>query len=94
MRRLLHKLRLAWLSRLSRLTWMRLPLLLLKHSSLWMSSRHHRLLDIYHLKSLRWLLRLLRLWYGDRRPTYDWPRTWNLWNRWRHNRLWLLSWYC
>ena len=103
LRGLLYKLRLARLSRLSWLTglaWVRLPLLLLllKHSSLGMTPGHHRgLLDIYHLKPLRGLLRLLdlRLRYWDPwgYPADHWGSrlTWYLWNRGRHYGLLLGS---
>ena len=67
LRGLLHELGLARLTWLTWLTGMELALLLLKHGCL-VTPRHHRLLDIYHLKSLRsWLLRLLdlRLGHGD-----------------------------
>ena len=88
LRGLLKKLRLARLSWLTRLNWVRLPLLLLlKHGSLRMTSGHHRgLLDIYHLKPLRRLLRLLdlrlRYWYSWG-STHHWGSrlTWNLRNR-------------
>ena len=94
LRGLLHELRLA---RLTWLTGMELALLLLlKHGCL-VTPRHHRLLNIYHLKSLRsWLLRLLdlRLGHGDPWGSayHRSSLTWYLRNRGlRHYRLLLLG---
>jgi hypothetical protein len=89
LRGLLHELRLA------RLTRMELALLLLKHGSL-VTPRHHRLLNIYHLESLRsWLLRLLDLRLGHCDPRgsayHRSSLTWYLRNGGlRHYRLLLL----